>query len=78
MSLLRAISRLPSLVLVFGVRVYQWTIRPWLGPHCRHQPSCSAYFIEAVHRYGAFRGGWRGVKRILRCHPWGTSGYDPP
>lgn len=78
MSVLKAIGRVPSRLLVLGVRFYQVAISPLLGPHCRHQPTCSAYFIEAVHRYGAIRGSWRGLKRILRCHPWGTSGYDPP
>nr|WP_261360662.1 membrane protein insertion efficiency factor YidD [Aeoliella straminimaris] len=60
------------------VRVYQKCVSPLIGPHCRFQPSCSEYFIQAVKKYGAIRGSWRGVKRIARCHPWHPGGYDPP
>jgi putative membrane protein insertion efficiency factor len=74
----RALARLPQLALIAAVRCYQYAISPWLGPRCRYQPTCSTYFIEAVRKYGALRGGWRGLRRILRCHPWGGSGYDPP
>jgi uncharacterized protein len=48
-----------------------------LPPTCRFAPSCSAYAIESLSRYGAMRGGWLSLKRILRCHPWGGHGYDP-
>lgn len=56
-----------------------WQIGPSriLPPSCRYQPSCSAYAIGALERYGAWRGGWLAAKRLLRCHPWGGSGYDP-
>ena len=46
-------------------------------PRCRYTPTCSAYMVEAIKKYGAFKGGWKGLKRIGRCHPWGQSGYDP-
>jgi len=65
------------------IRFYQIVISPPLhflaGPMagCRYEPSCSQYALEAVRHYGAFRGGWMGFKRILRCNPWGGSGYDP-
>jgi putative membrane protein insertion efficiency factor len=65
-------------MLVGAVKTYQLLISPWLGAHCRYYPSCSEYFIRAVDRYGPWRGAWKGTKRILRCHPWGGSGYDPP
>ena len=48
-----------------------------LPPSCRFQPSCSAYAITALQRYGALKGGWLALKRILRCHPWGGQGFDP-
>jgi len=65
-------------VLVLLVRLYQWLISPLLGRHCRFEPTCSVYFIEAVRKYGPVVGFWRGVRRILRCHPWNPGGYDPP
>jgi putative membrane protein insertion efficiency factor len=68
-------------MLIGAVRVYQWTLSPMmgiLGVECRFQPTCSRYFVEAVQKYGAMRGSWRGIKRLCRCHPFGGSGYDPP
>jgi uncharacterized protein len=72
------LAAIPGLALIALVRCYQWLISPWLGPRCRYQPTCSEYFIESVRKYGAFRGGWRGLVRISRCHPWHRGGYDPP
>jgi putative membrane protein insertion efficiency factor len=56
-----------------------WQLGPSLilPPSCRYTPSCSAYAIDALRRYGAARGGWMAVKRLSRCHPWGGHGYDP-
>ncbi|HEY6916853.1 MAG TPA: membrane protein insertion efficiency factor YidD [Allosphingosinicella sp.] len=48
-----------------------------LPPTCRYSPSCSAYAITALERYGALKGGWLAAKRLCRCHPWGGSGHDP-
>jgi putative membrane protein insertion efficiency factor len=62
------------LVLVKG---YQCCISPLFPPCCRYTPTCSEYAIEAVSRYGALRGGWLGLCRILRCHPFVQGGYDP-
>lgn len=59
------------------IRAYQWTLSPLLGNACRFYPSCSSYTYSAVERFGAFRGGWMGLKRILRCNPWCEGGYDP-
>ena len=56
-----------------------WQIGPSriLPPRCRYAPSCSQYAIEAVRKYGAVKGSWLATKRLMRCHPWGGSGYDP-
>lgn len=59
------------------VRAYQIGISPYLGGHCRYRPTCSQYFIEAVEKYGALKGSWLGIRRILRCHPGRPGGYDP-
>ena len=68
---------LPSRALHSLVRAYQLLLSPLLGPHCRHLPSCSSYALEAIERHGAMRGAWLALRRLSRCHPWGTSGYDP-
>jgi hypothetical protein len=64
-------------IAIVGVKFYQLAIRPLLPNACRYTPSCSAYAIEAIQKYGAFKGSWLGIKRISRCHPWGGHGYDP-
>lgn len=70
--------RLPGWILIGLVRIYQWLISPLLGHNCRYQPTCSVYFVESVKKYGALRGSFRGILRILRCHPFHPGGYDPP
>ena len=65
-------------LLIGAARVYQWTLSPLIGRQCRFEPTCSNYFIEAVRKYGAVRGAWRGVKRIARCHPFHPGGVDLP
>lgn len=59
------------------IRFYQGAISPFLPPSCRFTPTCSAYGIEAIKKYGPVKGGWLTLKRISSCHPWGRSGYDP-
>jgi putative membrane protein insertion efficiency factor len=64
--------------LMIGIaRAWQLGPSRVLPPSCRYQPSCSAYAITAIERYGAARGGWMALKRICRCHPWGSQGPDP-
>ena len=76
--LLKWVIRLPSQVLILFVRGYQVTLSPLLGNRCRFHPSCSQYFIDAVRKYGAIRGGAKGLWRLARCHPFNPGGYDPP
>ena len=71
------VSRLFALGLLLMIRVYQVTLSPLLGGHCRYEPTCSAYAIEAVKEHGPWHGGWLALKRLLRCHPFVKGGYDP-
>ncbi|MGI9078543.1 MAG: membrane protein insertion efficiency factor YidD [Gemmatimonadaceae bacterium] len=64
-------------ILTALVRGYQLAISPLLPPSCRYLPSCSAYALEAIEKYGAARGGWMALRRIGRCHPFRPGGYDP-
>ncbi len=59
------------------IRGYQRRISPLFPPSCRYYPSCSEYTYQAIEKYGALRGGWMGIRRISRCHPWNPGGYDP-
>jgi len=63
-------------ILLWTIRGYQLAISPMLGPRCRFYPSCS-YAHTAIERFGAWRGFWLGVRRLLRCHPFTDGGYDP-
>lgn len=75
---MRWINRGLSLLLIALVRLYQITLGPFLGGHCRFQPTCSRYFIAAVQKHGPWKGAWMGIWRILKCHPFHRGGYDPP
>lgn len=77
-DMFRFLWQLPRQLLIGLVRFYQLAISPLLGPKCRYQPTCSHYMIEAVQKYGTLRGGWKGLCRICRCHPFSRGGYDPP
>lgn len=64
-------------LLIAPIHFYQRFISPLTPPACRFTPTCSQYAVEALQTHGALRGSWLAIKRILRCHPWGGSGYDP-
>ena len=72
-----AISRVTRQIYVLPIKFYQACISPMLPASCRFTPSCSTYALQAIMKHGIFRGSWLAVKRIMRCHPWGGSGYDP-
>jgi hypothetical protein len=59
------------------IHLYRWTLSPFLGRQCRYHPTCSAYALQAIEQHGAWRGYALALRRILRCHPWGSSGFDP-
>ena len=68
----------PLTKLLIGlIRLYQITLSPWIGGACRYTPTCSNYGIQALEKYGAFKGSWLTIKRVVSCNPWGGSGYDP-
>jgi hypothetical protein len=69
--------RWPRLALVAALRGYQLAVSPWLGPACRFEPSCSRFAVDAIEHHGAARGSWLTLRRLSRCHPFGSSGYDP-
>ncbi|MBP9881867.1 MAG: membrane protein insertion efficiency factor YidD [Chitinophagales bacterium] len=74
---MQLIRKLLSNLLIALVLFYQQVISPWLMPSCRYTPTCSEYAIQAIRKYGPAKGAWLGIKRILRCNPWGGHGHDP-
>ncbi len=74
---MKIMLRILSLPFIAIIKLYQLVISPWLGPSCRYAPTCSQYAIEALKKYGPFKGLWLTIKRISKCHPWGGHGPDP-
>jgi uncharacterized protein len=64
-------------ILIFLIRIYQWTLSPYLGSCCRFYPTCSNYALEAIKEFGALKGSFLALKRVLKCHPFHPGGYDP-
>ncbi len=62
---------------IFLIRIYQYTLSPFIGRSCRYTPTCSHYSVDAIKKHGPFKGGKLSIKRISSCNPWGGSGYDP-
>jgi putative membrane protein insertion efficiency factor len=75
--MIKSLKRILGYIFLIPVYIYKVAISPFTPASCRHTPTCSEYFIEAVKIHGPFKGSWMGLKRLSRCHPWGTSGYDP-
>jgi putative membrane protein insertion efficiency factor len=71
------LAAVPRRLLAALIRVYQRVISPALPPACRFMPTCSQYALEAITRYGALRGSWLAVRRLVRCHPFHPGGFDP-
>ncbi|MBL7814000.1 MAG: membrane protein insertion efficiency factor YidD [Saprospiraceae bacterium] len=72
-------SQILKQIFLLPVKVYRLFISPLLGPSkCRYSPTCSQYMIDAVMEWGILRGGWMGLKRIFRCHPWSTHDHFDP
>ncbi|QJD97593.1 membrane protein insertion efficiency factor YidD [Mucilaginibacter robiniae] len=76
-SLLKPIKAALGALFIALIRGYQFLISPILGASCRYTPTCSQYGLEAIRKYGPFKGGWLTLKRIVRCNPWGGHGHDP-
>lgn len=74
---LSAVGRLVGEALILGVRAYKVVLSPHLGNCCRFEPTCSAYCIEALRTHGVLKGCWLTLGRLVRCRPFGPSGYDP-
>ena len=74
---MRTIKKIFSWFFILLIRFYQTAISPHTPAACRYTPTCSQYALEAIKKHGPFKGLWLAIKRILRCHPWGGSGYDP-
>lgn len=81
MSVVLHASRAGKVLLKAPILFYRLVISPWLGPHCRFEPSCSVYALEAIERHGAVKGLWLAIRRLSKCHPvtWlgGSHGLDP-
>lgn len=75
--MLKGLKYLFSLFFTALIKIYQFALSPLLPMSCRHSPTCSQYTIEAIKIWGPFKGIWLGMKRLSKCHPWGTHGPDP-
>ena len=75
--MLKIFLKIIALPFILIIKLYQLVISPLFPSSCRYYPTCSHYAEESLNKYGLIKGGWLSVRRILRCHPWGSSGFDP-
>ncbi|MGB5848936.1 MAG: membrane protein insertion efficiency factor YidD [Ignavibacteriaceae bacterium] len=71
------IIKIITFPFIIIIKIYQVLVSPLFPSSCRYSPTCSHYTAEALKKHGLFKGGWLGIKRISKCHPWGGNGYDP-
>ena len=71
------INKIFKNTVISWINLYKYLISPLLGNNCRYLPTCSEYTKESIIKYGVVKGSWLGLKRIVKCHPWGKGGYDP-
>ena len=71
------INKIFKNIVISWINLYKYLISPLLGNNCRYLPTCSEYTKESIKKYGVIKGFWLGLKRIVKCHPWGKGGYDP-
>jgi len=76
-STIERTGKIAGEILISLVKFYQFAISPYVGSNCRHSPTCSNYMIGSIREWGPAKGFWIGMKRLLKCHPGGSSGFDP-
>ncbi|HVB04474.1 MAG TPA: membrane protein insertion efficiency factor YidD [Chitinophagaceae bacterium] len=76
-GLMKLIIRWLAFPIILLIKIYQLMISPWKGNTCRYTPTCSQFGVEALKKFGLFKGGWLTLKRVFSCHPWGGHGFDP-
>ena len=76
-AIIEALKTIIGWLFLLLIKIYQYLISPLTGAACRYTPTCSQYGVEAIKKYGPFKGGWLTLKRLARCHPWGGHGHDP-
>ena len=77
MNLLHYIKKIGIFLVLIPIYFYKYCISPLTPASCRFVPTCSEYALQAIKKYGPFKGGYLAIRRILRCHPWGGHGFDP-
>jgi putative membrane protein insertion efficiency factor len=74
---MKKLNEMIKQTVLFCIHIYQKAVSPFFPPTCRYVPSCSEYMAQAIDKYGIMSGGYKGIKRLLRCHPFHAGGYDP-